>query len=318
MTKILIAGGAGFIGSHLAKHFLEKENEVWIIDNFLTGNPHNINSLKNNRHFHCVEIDLITCQLNAALSNTIFDTVYHLASPASPIQYFTYPLETLRVNSHGTDKLLEYCRRTPRTKFIYASTSEVYGDPLSHPQKENYWGNVNPQGERSCYDEGKRYGEALCAAYTRKYGMDVRIARIFNTYGPHMQREDGRVISNFIVQAIQNKSLTVSGNGEQTRSFCYVSDMVDGLFLLSEKKVKGETINLGNPNEKKIIDIARLIKKMTNSDSAIIFAPSRADDPQRRKPDITKAKKLLSWSPSVSLEKGLTETIAYFKKTVSV
>lgn len=313
MKKVLIAGGAGFIGSHLAEHFLSNTYETWVIDNFLTGSPANTEQLKKNKNFHCVEADLITDNLDAVVPNKNFDIVYHLASPASPLQYFRYPVETLRVNAEGTHKLLEYVRKKPETALVYASTSEVYGDPLVHPQRETYWGNVNPAGIRACYDEAKRYGEALCTTYLREYRMNIRIARIFNTYGPRMQKDDGRAISNFMVQALQNKPLVVSGDGTQTRSFCYVSDMVEALVLLGEKNVKGEIINLGNPDEKKIIDIARMIKYITHSSSDIVFEPRRTDDPRRRKPDIGKAQKLLGWKPSISLDQGLRATRDYFK-----
>lgn len=313
MKKILIVGGGGFIGSHLTEHFLRKENHVWILDNFLTSHQDNILRLKQYASFHCVKADLLDLNLHNILHATAFDIIYHLASPASPIQYMRYPIETLRVNSEGTYKLLEFCRASSSGCFVYASTSEIYGDPLIHPQKENYWGNVNPVGERAPYDEAKRFGEALCMTYIKKYHMDIRIARVFNTYGPYMQEQDGRAISNFITMALREKPITVTGDGRQTRSFCYVSDLVNALSFLGEKKVAGEIINLGNPEEKKIIAIAQMIKQFTNSPSPIVYSSQRIDDPKKRKPDIAKAKKLLGWQPEISLQEGLQSTISYFK-----
>lgn len=314
MKKILIVGGGGFIGSHLAEHFLKKENHVWIIDNFLTSHQDNILRLKQYPCFHCIKADLLALNVQGTLHATNFDMIYHLASPASPIQYMRYPIETLRVNSEGTYKLLEFCRASPSTCFVYTSTSEIYGDPLVHPQKENYWGNVNPVGERSCYDEAKRFGEALCVTYMKKYHLDIRIARVFNTYGPYMQEQDGRAISNFITMALREKPIIVFGDGRQTRSFCYISDLINALGFLGEKKVSSEIINLGNPDEKKIIDIARMIKQLTKSRSDITFTSQRIDDPKKRRPDITKAKKLLGWQPEISLQEGLQSTISYFKR----
>lgn len=313
MKNILISGGAGFIGSHLTEHFLKKGSAVWVIDNFLTSHSDNIKRLKKYPHFHFIQADLLQIDLKSSLNGMRFDIIYHLASPASPVQYIRYSIETLRVNSEGTYRLLEFSRLMPSTRFIYASTSEIYGDPLEHPQKENYWGNVNPVGERACYDEAKRFGEALCMTYIRKYQVDVRIARVFNTYGPFMQDEDGRVISNFITMALQNKPIIVYGDGTQTRSFCYISDVVNAFSLIGEKKVSGEIINLGNPDEKKIIDIAFLIKQLTASQSDIQFVKKRKDDPQKRKPDISKAKKLLGWTPTISLQEGFQLAINYFQ-----
>src|SRR3989344_3602736 len=317
MKNILIAGGAGFIGSHLTEIFLKKDYNVWIIDNFITSHSDNIIRLKKYPHFHFIKTDLLSINFKSSFNDITFDIIYLLASPASPIQYFRYPIETLRVNSEGTYLLLEFFRQMPSACFIYSSTSEIYGDPLVHPQKENYWGNVNSVGERACYDEAKRFGEALCTAYGKKYHSDIRIARIFNTYGPYMQEEDGRVISNFITKALQNKPLIVYGDGAQTRSFCYVSDMVNALSLLGEKAVGGEIINLGNPDEKKIIDIAQMIKLHTHSQSPIQCVEKRKDDTQKRKPDITKAQKLLGWNPVVSLQEGIQSTINYFKNILT-
>lgn len=314
MKKILITGGAGFIGSNLVNFFLKKGESVWVIDNFLTGSSQNIEAFLKNPRFHFLKEDLITVNLEKRLATASFDMIYHLASPASPKQYTRYPIETLLVNSQGTGNLLQFLKKTGSGIFIYGSTSEVYGDPKIHPQKEDYWGNVNPVGIRSYYDEGKRFGEAICMAYFRKYHLNIRIARIFNTYGANMEKEDGRVISNFIIQALQNKPITVQGNGKQTRSFCYVSDMIEGLYLISQKSAKGEVVNLGNPHEKMIIDIAYLIKKMVGSSSKIVFQSLPQDDPQRRKPDIGKAKKLLHWQPKIPLKEGLKLTIGYFKQ----
>jgi len=314
MNKILITGGAGFIGSNLVDYLLKKNFQIWVIDNFLTSSPENIKSFYHNPRFHFIKKNLITTDLQKTFDYTRFDIVYHLASPASPKKYARYPIETLLVNSEGTLKLLEYVKKTQSKEFIYASSSEIYGDPLIHPQTEDYWGNVNPVGERSCYNEGKRFGEALCLAYLRKYSLDIRIARIFNTYGPNMEKDDGRVISNFIVQALQDKLLTIYGDGQQTRSFCYVTDLVKGLYLMAIKPVKGEVINLGNDDERKIIEMAKFIKKITNSKSKIVFKPPSKDDPKKRKPNLDKAYKLLHWHPIISLEEGLNLTINYFRK----
>lgn len=311
--RVLIAGGGGFIGSHLTELFLNKGDQVWIIDNFLTSSPDKIARFKTNPQFHLVQDDLLNVNKIKTLLHQSFDVIYHLASPASPVQYLRYPKETLLVNSYGTYQLLEYYQKTQSRIFIYSSTSEVYGDPQIHPQTENYWGHVNPAGERSCYDEGKRFGEALCMTYFRQDKTDLRIARIFNTYGPYMEKDDGRVISNFITRALADQPLIIYGDGQQTRSFCYVSDLVQALYLLSIKPVKGEIINLGNPLEKTILEIAHLIKQLTHSLSEIVFEKARTDDPKKRRPDITKAQKLLVWHPSISLENGLQTTIKYFQ-----
>lgn len=309
--KILITGGAGFIGSHLTAYHLKKLDEVYVIDNLLTGSERNLERMSNNPNFHFIKEDVSYYDFSK-LSR--FDIVYHMACPASPVQYKKYPVETLLVMSKGTHNVLEFVRNSQSQIFALTSTSEVYGDPLVHPQTENYWGNVNPVGVRSCYDEGKRFAEALTMAYFRKYKLDVRIARIFNTYGPYMEKNDGRVISNFVNQAISNQPITIFGDGNQTRSFCFVSDMVDALYSLSTaKNIGGEIINLGNPIEKSVTDIAEIIKKMTDSTSLIIHEPIDTDDPKKRKPNIDKAKKLLGWEPKISLETGLLKTIEYFK-----
>ncbi len=309
---ILITGGAGFIGSNLTEFFLRERHEVVVIDNLLTGSLENMKNFQNNPKFTFIKQNIISYDFKEFEQS--YDLVYHLASPASPIQYKKHPFETLRVNSEGTYKLLEFCRKTKSKKFILASTSEIYGDPMIHPQVESYWGNVNPVGPRSCYDEGKRYAEAVSYSYLRKYDLDIRIARIFNTYGPNMEQNDGRVVSNFIMQCITDKPLTVYGTGTQTRSFCYVSDLVAGLYKLGAAPgLKGEIINLGNPDERSILDLARVIKKKTKSPSDITFCPIDKDDPQQRQPNISKAKKLLNWWPRVNLDAGLQDTIEYFK-----
>ncbi len=308
---IVITGSAGFIASHLTEHLLSLGHTVTGIDNFITGNKKNIEHLLTNKALTFIEGNAI--DFDYATIGEPVDVVFHLASPASPIQYKKYPIETLEVNSVGTKKALKFATKK-NAILVYASTSEVYGDPLVHPQVESYWGNVNPNGVRSCYDEAKRFGEAMCMSFVRKYKTNVRIARIFNTYGPRMDVNDGRVVSNFIIQALKNEPITIYGNGMQTRSFCYVSDLVLGLAALATKDVlSGEVINLGNPNEMTVKDIAEKIKLLTNSKGEISLNPIEADDPQRRKPDITKAQQLLGWEPQISVDQGLTSTIAYFK-----
>ncbi|RKY30479.1 MAG: SDR family NAD-dependent epimerase/dehydratase [Candidatus Omnitrophota bacterium] len=308
--KILITGGAGFIGSHLCKFYLERGNEVWCIDNLSTGDIENIEELFKNPDFKFLKKDLINLDIDKL--PTDFDFIIHLASPASPSDYFKYPVETLKVNSIGTEKMLLLALRCD-AKFLFSSTSEVYGDPLIPVQNEEYWGNVNPVGERSPYDEGKRFGEAITMAYKRKYNVNTRIVRIFNTYGPKMRIDDGRVIPNFICQAIRNLPITIYGDGEQTRSFCYIDDLVDGIARIMEKDYH-LPINLGNPEEFSILQLAKIIKELTSSDSPIVFKPPLPDDPKRRKPDITKAQKILGWKPKISLEEGLKKTITYFER----
>jgi nucleoside-diphosphate-sugar epimerase len=311
--NILITGGAGFIGSHLAKHHLHLGHRVVIIDNFLTGSRSNLNGVTKENNLTIVEADVIDFDFSSL--SALPNIVYHLASPASPIQYKKYPLETMRVNAEGTRRILKYLYdKAPHARFVLASTSEVYGDPLVHPQNEMYWGNVNPNGVRSMYDEAKRYAEALTMVYVRTYDIDCRIARIFNTYGPYMEKNDGRVISNFCYQATHNLPITVYGDGSQTRSFCFVRDLVGGLILLaSQPDLKGEVVNLGSRDERQVLAIARLIKNLAQSNSPIIHSPIEADDPRRRQPDITRAKDLLGWEPKISIENGLRETINYFR-----
>lgn len=306
--NILVAGGAGFIGSHLCQSLLKNGDRVICVDNLITGRKNNLNNFISNPRFKFIKHDIVK---QIKLDEKI-DKIYHLASPASPIDYQNHPLETLLTNSQGTYNLLELAK-TNNARFLLASTSEVYGDPKEHPQKENYWGNVNSFGPRSCYDEAKRFAESLCYTYLHQYNIDTRIIRIFNTYGPNMQKEDGRVISNFVNQAINNKAITIYGKGQQTRSFCFVSDLVNGMVKTMENPdIKGEIINLGNPDEHNILEIAKLIIELTSSKSQIVFKPLPQDDPTRRKPDISKAKKLLNWEPKISLKEGLLKTIDYF------
>ncbi len=313
-VKCLIAGGAGFIGSHLSETLLAQDLEVVCLDNFITGNRKNIEHLADNPFFHLVEAD-VTKPLDETAQSLISGVgfIYHLASPASPIQYQKYPAETLLANSLGTFNLLEIAKANG-AKFLYASSSEVYGNPQQHPQRESYWGNVNPIGVRSCYDEGKRFGEAMVMAYVRKDDLDARIVRIFNTYGPRMDKDDGRVVSNFTVQALAQMPITVYGDGSQTRSFCYVDDLVSGLRILMEnEKARGEVFNLGNPEEHTILEFAKFIKQLTESSSEIKFTDLPEDDPTRRQPDITRIKQIIGWLPKVTLEEGLKQTIAYFR-----
>lgn len=317
MQTVLVAGGAGLIGSHLCKSLLETNYKVVCIDNFITGDKKNIEDLLSNPNFKFLQQD-VTKGSQFPVSNSQLDYIFHLASPASPNQksprsYINHPIETLLVNSLGTYNLLEFARQF-NARFLYASSSEIYGDPAMSPQKEDYFGNVNPNGVRSVYDEGKRFGEAITYGYIRKYNLDARVIRIFNTYGPGMQADDGRIVSNFINQAIQNKPITVYGKGTQTRSLCYVDDMVLGIQLaMFSPNTKGEVFNLGNPDERTVLSIASLIKNMTNSSSKILFEDLPIDDPKKRLPDITKAKKILGWEPKVSTIDGLQKTIDYFK-----
>lgn len=308
--RILVTGGAGFIGSHLCKKLLQQGNEVLCVDNFFTGSKNNIIELLDNKYFELIRHD-ITWPLYVEV-----DEIYNLASPASPIHYQFDPVQTTKTNVLGSINMLGLAKRL-KIKILQASTSEVYGDPLVHPQKEDYWGNVNPIGPRSCYDEGKRCAETLFFDYHRQHNLKIKVVRIFNTFGPNMHPNDGRVISNFIVQALKNEEITVYGDGSQTRSFCYVDDIVDGIIKMmeSDDSVVGP-INLGNPKEISILDIAKKIIKLTNSKSKIIFKPLPPDDPKRRMPDITLAKKVLNWQPYTDFEEGLIKTIEYFKKII--
>ncbi|MBP1698204.1 MAG: NAD-dependent dehydratase [Deltaproteobacteria bacterium] len=304
--RVLVTGGAGFLGSHLCEHLLRGGFDVLCVDNFYTGAKGNIVHLMENPYFELLRHD-ITFPLYVEV-----DEIYNLACPASPIHYQSNPVQTTKVNVHGSINMLGLAKRL-KAKILQASTSEVYGDPHTHPQPETYWGNVNPIGPRACYDEGKRCAETLFFDYYRQHRLRIKVARIFNTYGPHMHPNDGRVISNFIVQALRGEPLTIYGKGSQTRSFCYVDDMVEGLILLmkSSDEVTGP-VNIGNPVEHSILEIAQKILELTGSKSKIIFQPSVQDDPERRRPDITLAQETLRWSPKVTLEKGLPKTIDYF------
>ncbi|MDP3726976.1 MAG: SDR family oxidoreductase [bacterium] len=318
MQTALVSGGAGFVGSHLCKRLLRDGYKVICVDNLITGAKKNIEDFLLNSHFKFIKEDITKPIRRSADQNSKVDYVFHLASPASPNKkskksYINYPIETLLANSLGTYRLLELAKDMS-ARFLYASSSEVYGDPTVSPQNEDYFGNVNPNGVRSVYDEGKRFGEAMTMAYVRKHNLDARIVRIFNTYGPQMQKDDGRVVSNFVNQAIQNESLTVYGDGTQTRSFCYIADMVDGLQkAMFAQNSKGEVFNLGNPDERTILELATIIQDMTHSSSKLVYEDLPQDDPKVRKPDITKAQRLLGWKPSVSLKEGLKKTIDYFK-----
>ena len=310
MKKILVTGGAGFIGSHLCKKLLDEGNDVLCLDNYFTGTKENISSLFKSPYFEVIRHD-VCFPLYVEV-----DEIYNLACPASPIHYQHDPVQTTKTSVHGAINMLGLAKRI-NARILQASTSEIYGDPETHPQEENYWGNVNPIGPRSCYDEGKRCAETLFFDYYRQHNLDIKVVRIFNTYGPNMHPNDGRVVSNFIVQALTNQDITVYGNGDQTRSFCYIDDLVDGIskMMSSDKKLIGP-INLGNPVEFKIIDLAQTIIKLTNSKSKIINKELPTDDPIRRKPDISLAKNFLDWEPSFNLEEGLKLTIDYFKSQI--
>jgi dTDP-glucose 4,6-dehydratase len=305
--RVLITGGAGFIGSHLAEFLLHKGFSVICMDNLITGSIDNISSLYN-KDFLFINHDVT----NYIFIDKDLDYILHFASPASPVDYLEYPIQTLKVGSLGTHKTLGLAKDKKAT-YLLASTSEVYGDPQVHPQAETYWGNVNPIGPRGVYDEAKRFAEALTVAYHRYHNVDIRIARIFNTYGPRMRLNDGRAIPTFITQALQGEDLTVYGDGKQTRSFCYISDMIDGLYRLMVSDYSWP-INLGNPAEKNILELAEIILKLTESKSRIVFCPLPEDDPKVRQPENSLAQKKLKWEPKVSLEDGLKETIKYFKK----
>lgn len=305
--RIVVAGAAGFIGSHLCDRLISEGHEVIGLDNLMTGSLANLEHLENNSQFSFRVQDIT---LPFSIEGRV-DLVMNLASPASPKDYLSHPIETLEVGAAGTKRLLELAVEK-RARFLLASTSECYGDPLEHPQKETYWGNVNPVGPRSCYDEAKRFAEALTMAFHRQYGLATNIARIFNTYGPRMQLDDGRVVPAFIDQALRGEPLTVFGDGSQTRSFCYVSDLVDGLWRLSRSEER-YPVNLGNPAEMTILEFARRILALTGSRSKIESRPLPEDDPKVRRPDISKARRILGWEPRVGLEEGLRQTIEFFR-----
>jgi nucleoside-diphosphate-sugar epimerase len=310
--KTLVTGGAGFIGSHLCERLLKDGHEVICIDNLGSGRIENISHLMKDNKFKFIKHNVIE---PIHLIEGKIDFIFHLASRASPLDYQEYPVETALANSVGTDFMAKLAI-AKSSKILFTSTSEAYGEPREHPQKESYWGNVNPVGIRSCYDESKRFGEALLMAYHREYHLDIKIVRIFNTYGPRMRLDDGRVIPNFITQALKNNPITIYGDGSQTRSFCYVDDMVDGLVKMIHSKEIGPK-NLGNPIEFTVLETAKLIKKITNSKSEITFKALPEDDPTKRQPDISKARILLEWEPKIEAEEGLKKTIAYFKEKMN-
>ena len=310
MKKILVTGGAGFIGSHLCETLLNQGNDVVCLDNFFTGSKDNILHLRNNPHFEIVRHDII---------NPItleVDYIYNLACPASPVHYQFNPVKTVKTNVMGTLNMLGLAKNV-KARILQASTSEVYGDPSVHPQKETYWGNVNCIGPRGCYDEGKRVAETLMMDYHRQHAVDIRIVRIFNTYGPRMAINDGRVVSNFIVQALRGEAITVYGEGQQTRSFCFISDLVRGLIAMMEQDGFIGPVNLGNPNEFTILTLAEKVKAMIGATAPIVFKPLPQDDPIQRKPDIEKAQNHLNWVPGVQLDEGLEQTIQYFRNRLA-
>ncbi|MGE3758198.1 MAG: UDP-glucuronic acid decarboxylase family protein [Pseudobdellovibrionaceae bacterium] len=311
-SSILIAGGSGFIGSHLAEFLLAKGSNVTVIDNFVTGSPKNVEGLdkKFPGKFRLIEGDI--CHLPKF--DCTFSQIYNLASPASPTEFTRIPIEILMTGSLGHKNLLDLATQQ-KARILFGSTSEVYGDALEHPQRETYFGNVNSFGERSCYDEAKRFGEALTYAYAKQFETDIRIIRIFNTYGPRMRPSDGRIIPNFFVQALKKMPLTIYGDGKQTRSFCYVTDLVEGLYSLMEGNYKSP-VNIGNPIERTVLEMAEIINSLAKNGSGICFKPLPQDDTQKRKPDITLARQKLNWEPKVSLEQGLQKTEAYFKSLV--
>jgi nucleoside-diphosphate-sugar epimerase len=315
LVRTLVTGGAGFIGSHLVDRLLDQGHEVIVADNFLTGRYVNLAHAMGHSQLQIVYQDCARHMDHAAFDDP-FDRIYNLASPASPRGYGRYPIETQLVNSVGTLHALEIAKRDG-ARFFQASTSEVYGDPLVHPQPETYWGNVNPNGPRACYDEGKRFAESLVMEFHRQHGLDVRIARIFNTYGPRSKPADGRVVPNFCVQALRGEPITIYGNGHQTRSLCYIDDLVDGLLALMETPgLEGEVVNLGNPAEITVRAFAETVIHVTNSPSTIVHEPLPTDDPTRRQPDIGKARRLLGWEPKIELRDGLRHTLAYFERSV--
>jgi UDP-glucuronate decarboxylase len=305
MARILVTGGAGFIGSHLVEHLLTQGHEVISLDNYFTGSKANLQSVGGHPRLELARHDVVEPIMLEV------DQIYHLACPASPVHYQYNPVKTIKTNVLGTLHMLGLAKRV-KARILLASTSEIYGDPQVHPQPEEYWGNVNPIGLRSCYDEGKRVAETLMMDYHRQNGVDIRIARIFNTYGPRMAINDGRVVSNFIVQALTGREITIYGEGQQTRSFCYVTDLVEGLVRLMNADNLPEPVNLGNPEEYTIMAVAEKVLALVDSPSPIVYRPLPPDDPGRRRPDISRARQALGWRPTVPLETGLKETIPYF------
>ena len=310
LKRILVTGGAGFIGSHLCERLLKEGSEVICLDNFFTGRKENIAHLLENQHFEIIRHDVIEPVLLEV------DQIYNLACPASPVHYQYNPVKTIKTNIMGTLNMLGLAKRV-RARILQASTSEVYGDPKVHPQTESYWGNANPIGLRACYDEGKRCAESLMFAYHRQNGVDIRVVRIFNTYGPRMLENDGRVVSNFIVQALRNQDITVYGEGSQTRSFCYIDDMVDGFIKMMNHDDLVGPVNLGNPGEFTVLELANMVKRLTSSSSKIVYKPLPQDDPVQRRPDISLAKETLGWRPLIGLEEGLLRSIEYFSSRIN-
>lgn len=311
--RILVAGGAGFIGSHLCERLLERGEEILCLDSFYTGSMNNIGVFLPNPRFQLLKQDVIA-EATAEIEGV--DAVINLACPAAPDHYQRNPIHTLETSFLGTRQLLRVAAKQG-IPLLHSSTSEIYGEPLQHPQREDYWGNVNPIGVRACYDEGKRAAETLLTDHRRSYGTDTRIVRIFNTYGPHMQHNDGRVVSNFVLQALRNDPLTVYGTGEQTRSFCYVADLVEGLERMLDVRGFPGPVNLGNPEESTLIQLAEQIRELSGSRSPLRLLPAREDDPTHRCPDIRLARERLGWNPSISLREGLQKTITYFQKQLS-
>ncbi len=310
MARIVVTGGAGFIGSHLVAALLKQDHEVICLDNYFTGSKANLEQLRGHPRLELIRHDVVVPVMLEV------DQIYHLACPASPVHYQYNPVKTIKTNVLGTLNLLGLAKRV-KARILLASTSEIYGDPQMHPQTEAYWGNVNPIGVRSCYDEGKRVAETLMMDYHRQNGVDIRIARIFNTYGPRMAINDGRVVSNFIVQALTGREITIFGEGRQTRSFCFVSDLVAGLVGLMNSRDQFDPVNLGNPEEYTIMEVAEKVLTLMDTPSAIVHRPLPPDDPGRRRPDITRARELLGWQPTVPLETGLKQTIPYFAQKLA-
>ena len=305
--KIVVTGGAGFIGSNLCTRLIDEGHDVLCVDNLLTGSTQNIDALREHSRFTFIQHDVTQPFPFEA------DAIFHMASPASPVGYLEHPIETILVNSQGTYQMLEAAKRQ-RAMFLISSTSEIYGDPLVHPQREDYWGNVNPIGPRACYDESKRLGETLTMEYYRQFQLNARIVRIFNTYGPNSQVNDGRMIPNFITQALKNEPLTIYGDGKKTRSICYVSDLVDGLIrAMFQPETAGEVFNLGNPEEHTVLEFAQTIIRLCEASSPIVYESSRIDDPERRRPNIGKAQRVLGWHVNVPMEDGLRRTIEWFR-----
>ena len=315
----LVTGAAGFLGSHLCDGLLSAVATVIGVDNLLTGNKKNLESARSHSEFRFIHADAVNNPEAYLPKDTKIDVIFHFASPASPPLYQKYPVETYLINSLGTHNLVQYLVATnSEARFIFASTSEIYGDPKEHPQKETYWGNTNPNGMRACYDESKRFGEMVCGVHFRNFDLDTRIIRIFNTFGPRMNPKDGRVIPNFMTQVLVNKPLTIYGDGMQTRSLCYITDLVEGVLAIgSSDEIKGETFNLGNPAEMTVLEIADMIKIISGISSPFVYKPLPIDDPVQRRPDITKIKNVLGWEPKVAPKDGLLKTLVYFKDLIS-